>query len=90
MYSFYPPSNCDQINLLSLVYENSLVPRRNVVCLIFLQRPLRSDIMSPSMLSEIKMVVPRTESRNHITFQALFAISTHLWLRVSNCITNSV
>ena len=68
MFGRYPVRHCDQSSLLDIVSENSLLSRRNMSCLIFLQKIVTGQIYSQTLLNEIKFNVPRLGSRIQISF----------------------
>jgi hypothetical protein len=68
IHGHYPMQHCDESILLKSVELNSLLSRRNLNCLIFLQKLLIGIVDCPSLLNQIKIAVPRIGSRSPATF----------------------
>lgn len=68
MFNMYPVRHCNQMQLLEVIGESSLVSRRNMHCLIFLQKILNGSVNSHILLKEIFIICPRRSSRSQNTF----------------------
>jgi hypothetical protein len=93
MFNCYPSRHCDQTSLISIVNEQSLLARRNICCLIFLQKIIKGDIESTILIENIKFVIPRINARSPSTFYYDIPNSLHHFnspliycLRLYNCL----
>jgi hypothetical protein len=68
IHGHYPMQHCDESILLKSVELNSLLSRRNLNCLSFLQKLLIGIVDCPSLLNQIKIALPRIGSRSPATF----------------------
>ena len=64
----YPERGCDYSQLLSRFDQSSLNSRRKHASVIFLYKLLNGGIDSPTLLSQVKLLVPRLSSRCEILF----------------------
>ena len=97
MFGQYPVLHCNQNVLLNLVNERSLVSRRNVASLAFIQKIVNGSIKSEYLLNQIKIVVPRAVSRSPLTFFYNIPNTFHHYnspmlnsFKLWNCIQNKI
>lgn len=64
----YPVRDIDYSSLLERFNYNNLELRRNCAAIVFLYKVVRGEIDCPEILAQIKFLVPRLGTRQHVTF----------------------